>query len=141
MKFDSIKELVSGQNGSRQISKKITAQMIDNTNASKATLIALKKIQEKRANLKNHYDKITHREIATSAIRDKHNLDLDKYNPYIKDFNNFSKDLFELENIFIDRKKILNEQKNERMNWARRDLRVGESCKFIKLERHEDELT
>ena len=27
------------------------------------------------------------------------------------------------------------------MKWARRDLRVGESCIFIKPERHEEELT
>lgn len=52
---------------------------------------------------------MTHREIAQSALKEKHNLDLDDYDPYIRDFYNYSLNLYELDNIFIDRKKVLNE--------------------------------
>ena len=49
------------------------------------------------------------------------NLDLNEYKPYIRDFVKFSDNLFEMENIFIERKKqlaatIYSENKTKRKN-------------------------
>ena len=62
---------------------------------------------------------VDYRELSRQAYKSNRNLNLDDYNPLVREFKNLSQNLFTSDNIFQDKKKMLEVNKQLRTKTVR----------------------